>query len=143
MPDRRPICVSIFVVALSLGSERLVSIVVSFPLLASHKMSLFLLVLAFSLQFIPRYVSADNGMDMSMDGPMSLAGASMTPYLHFSHGDTIWFLGWVPQSRGAIGGACVGLFLLGLVDRWLAAIRATADQYWRTRYGVPSITWVL
>ncbi|KAF9553358.1 hypothetical protein CPC08DRAFT_234169 [Agrocybe pediades] len=78
-------------------------------------------------------VLADNGMDMSMDGPMALTGATMTPYLHFSAGDTLWFLGWVPQSKGAIGGACVGLFLLGLVDRWLAAIRSTANTYWRTR----------
>lgn len=73
-------------------------------------------------------------MDMSMDGAMSLTMSSMRAYLHFTPGDTLWFLGWVPLSGGATAGACIGLFLLALVDRWLAAIRATADRAWRIRY---------
>ncbi|KAF8170759.1 CTR copper uptake transporter [Pholiota molesta] len=78
--------------------------------------------------------AADNGMDMSMDGSMSLAAGAMRPYLHFTFGgDTLWFLGWVPASRGAMAGACVGLFLLGVVDRWLAAVRAVAERAWRQR----------
>ncbi|KAF8200097.1 CTR copper uptake transporter [Pholiota molesta] len=78
--------------------------------------------------------AADNGMDMSMDGSMALAAGAMRPYLHFTFGgDTLWFLGWVPASRGAMAGACVGLFLLGVVDRWLAAVRAVAERAWRQR----------
>ena len=35
----------------------------------------------------------DNGMDMSMDGAMSLAEGNMLPYFHFTKGDMLWFLG--------------------------------------------------
>jgi len=98
-------------------------------------MSFALYSLVISLTFIPCLVMADdgNGMDMSMDGSMTLMSGTMLPYLHFTRGDTIWLLGWVPQSPGAVAGACIGLFLLSLVDRWLAAIRAMADSHWRRR----------
>lgn len=86
-------------------------------------------------------VHADNGMDMAMDGAMNLSSSAMRAYLHFSPGDTLWFLGWVPQTGGATAGACIGLFLLALVDRWLAAIRATADSAWRERYVLA--TWIV
>lgn len=74
-----------------------------------------------------------NGMDMSMDGAMSLASGSMIPYLHFTRGDTLWFLGWVPQSAGAMVGACIGLFMLALVERWVAACRAVMEAHWSKR----------
>ncbi|TDL15890.1 hypothetical protein BD410DRAFT_816847 [Rickenella mellea] len=75
----------------------------------------------------------DNGMDMSMDGPMSLAAGHMTPYLHFTPGDMLWFLGWVPQSAGAMVGACIGLFLLAIVERWIGACRSVMEVHWRKR----------
>lgn len=79
-------------------------------------------------------VKADsNGMDMSMDGAMDLSSGSMLPYLHFTPGDNLWFLGWVPQTAGAMVGACIGLFLLALVDRWIAACRAVMDVHWSKR----------
>ncbi|KAJ7780044.1 CTR copper uptake transporter [Mycena maculata] len=74
---------------------------------------------------------AENGMDMSMDDGMTLATGSMLPMLHFTLGDTLWFDGWVPQTRGALFGACVGLFVLALVDRWVAAMRALMEAHWR------------
>ncbi|KAL4078804.1 Ctr copper transporter family-domain-containing protein [Scleroderma yunnanense] len=76
---------------------------------------------------------ADNGMDMSMDGSMGLALGKMVPYLHFTIGDTLWFLGWVPQSVGAMVGACIGLFLLALLERWLAASRSVMELHWNAR----------
>ncbi|KAF8889554.1 Ctr copper transporter [Gymnopilus junonius] len=76
-------------------------------------------------------------MVMNMDGAMSLTSANMVPYLHFSPGDTVWFLGWVPESAGAMVGTCIGLFMLALVERWLAAIRATAERNWPIRQIVP------
>jgi hypothetical protein len=79
-------------------------------------------------------IAQDNGMDMGMDGAMSLASATMKRFFHFTPGDVIWFLGWVPQSRTAVAGASIGLFLLALVDRWLAAIRASAESHWRRKY---------
>ncbi|KAF7303936.1 CTR copper uptake transporter [Mycena indigotica] len=74
---------------------------------------------------------AANGMDMSMDDGMAMANGTMMPMLHFSLGDTLYFEGWVPQTRAALFGACVGLFLLAIVDRWLAAVRSLAEAGWR------------
>jgi hypothetical protein len=69
-------------------------------------------------------------MDMSMDDGMTLASGSMMPYLHFTRGDILWFAGWVPQSSGALAGACIGLFILTLVERWLAAVRRLMEAHW-------------
>ncbi|KAJ3784717.1 CTR copper uptake transporter [Lentinula aff. detonsa] len=75
-----------------------------------------------------------NGMIMSMDGSMDLASGNMLTYLHFTvGGDILWFQGWVPQGPGAMFGACVGLFLLALVDRWIAACRAMMEVHWAKR----------
>lgn len=76
----------------------------------------------------------NHGMDMNMDTGMSLALGSMLPYLHFAASDILWFEGWVPQNKKAIGGACVGLFMLAIFDRWLGAIRSTAEAYWIQEY---------
>lgn len=54
----------------------------------------------------------------------------MLPYLHFTLGDIVWFQGWVPQSAGAVFGVCVGLFLLAIVDRWVAACRSLMEVHW-------------
>jgi len=55
----------------------------------------------------------------------------MTAYLHFSPlSDTLWFQYWVPSSAGALFGACIGLFLLAIFERWIAAGRAIAEQSW-------------
>ncbi len=76
---------------------------------------------------------ASNGMDMSMDGAMDLTMGSMTMWMHFTPGDTVLFYGWVPTSAGAMVGTCIGLFLLALVDRWIAASRAVMEAYWSKR----------
>ena len=70
-------------------------------------------------------------MDMSMDGGMQLMVGNMLSYLHFTPGDTLWFQGWVPASSDTMVGACIGLFLLALVERWIASIRATMEIAWR------------
>ena len=54
----------------------------------------------------------------------------MLPYLHFTTGDVVWFQGWVPRATGPMIGACIGLFLLAVFDRWLAAYRGLIDSYW-------------
>ena len=89
-------------------------------------------VLAFSY-FASLVAAHDNGMDMSMDGGMSLSMGNMIMYLHFTPGDTLWFLGWVASSSGAMVGACIGLFMLGMVDRWLGAMRAVMEMHWHAR----------
>ncbi|CAA7271353.1 unnamed protein product [Cyclocybe aegerita] len=64
----------------------------------------------------------------------SSAHASMVPYLHFTPGvDTIFFLGWVPRSAGAIVGTCIGLFVLAIMERLVAAMRGRMEVVWRYR----------
>ncbi|EMD32720.1 hypothetical protein CERSUDRAFT_57950 [Gelatoporia subvermispora B] len=72
-------------------------------------------------------------MDMSMDGSMALTSGEMLPYLHFTPGDMLWFMGWVPDTTGAMVGTCIGLFLLALVERWIAACRAVIEAHWNQR----------
>jgi hypothetical protein len=81
----------------------------------------------------PVAMAHTNGMNMSMDGAMSLSAGNMLPYLHFTPGDNLWLLGWVPKSTGAMVGACIGLFFLALVERWIAACRAIMEVHWRKR----------
>ncbi len=87
-----------------------------------------------TLAFASLVAAHDNGMDMSMDGSMDLAMGQMLTYLHFTPGDMLWFLGWVPQSAGAMAGTCVGLFLLGVVERWFAACSAVMQAHWAKRF---------
>ncbi|KAJ6492246.1 CTR copper uptake transporter [Mycena sanguinolenta] len=89
------------------------------------------LLLAFVLPLLPLVRADTNGMDMSMDDGMALATGMMMPYLHFTLGDILWFNGWVPQTKGALAGACIGLFILTLIDRWLAAVRSMMELHWR------------
>ncbi|KAI0776532.1 CTR copper uptake transporter [Trametes elegans] len=83
--------------------------------------------------FVPAAHGHDNGMDMSMDGDMDLAEGHMLMYLHFTPGDIVLFNGWVPSSNGAMVGTCIGLFLLALVERWIAACRGVMEAHWRKR----------
>ncbi|KAG1876166.1 CTR copper uptake transporter [Suillus tomentosus] len=73
---------------------------------------------------------ADNGMVMSMDDGMTLAVGNMLSYLHFTPGDTLWFLGWVPKSSGAMVGTCFALFMLAMIERWIVACRGVMEFHW-------------
>lgn len=64
------------------------------------------------------------------DGTTNSTGSSV---FHFSGGDVIWFDGWAPSSPGAIAGVAIGLFLLAIVERWLAAMRTVMEAWWRQR----------
>lgn len=65
-----------------------------------------------------------------MDGGMSLVIGNMLSYLHFTPGDNLWFLGWVPKSSGAMVGTCIALFMLALIERWIAACRGVMEFHW-------------
>lgn len=82
-------------------------------------------------------------MDMSMDDAMNLASGNMLSYLHFTPGDILWFQGWVPASAGAMVGTCIGLFLLAMVERWIAAARAVMQGHWTQRYGVTAVVFTI
>ncbi|KAI0297534.1 Ctr copper transporter, partial [Multifurca ochricompacta] len=55
----------------------------------------------------------------------------MTPYLHFTGGDNLFFKSWHPSSRGAIAGASVALLMLAMSERLLFAVRRAMDTHWR------------
>ncbi|KAF8587336.1 hypothetical protein K439DRAFT_1338410 [Ramaria rubella] len=54
----------------------------------------------------------------------------MKPWLHFTLGDNLFFMAWVPLSAGTVIGACIGLFLLAIVERWVSSMRAVMQVYW-------------
>jgi len=68
-----------------------------------------------------------------MSSASSSGSAMMTPYLHFATGDYLLLKTWQPTSGGAIAGACIGLVVLALFERWLAATRGALDLHWRQR----------
>ncbi|GLB45703.1 putative ctr copper transporter family protein [Lyophyllum shimeji] len=84
-----------------------------------------LLLLTHLLPFATAHSS--NGLDPNMDMPMPLAHGTMTSFLHFTPGDTLWLDGWVPGRAQTLFGACVGLFLLGVAERWVRALRAGVE----------------
>lgn len=59
----------------------------------------------------------------------------MTPYLHFTSGDALFFKSWTPSSAGAIAGASIGVLVLAILERWLSAVRGVLEEHWRRRYG--------
>lgn len=59
-------------------------------------------------------------------------------YFHGTLGDTLWFASWAPSSAGSFFAACFVLFVLGVLDRFLAAVRAMSESRWQARY-VPMV----
>ncbi|TEB21662.1 hypothetical protein FA13DRAFT_1642490 [Coprinellus micaceus] len=57
----------------------------------------------------------------------------MMPFLHATFGGATWFMNWVPQSGRALAAACIGLVILGIIERWLAAIRSMSGALWWPR----------
>lgn len=49
-------------------------------------------------------------------------------------GDNLFFMAWVPLSGGAVAGACIGLFMLAIVERWVAAMRCVMQAYWSRKF---------
>lgn len=55
----------------------------------------------------------------------------MVPYLHFAGGDNLLFEAWHPSSTGAIAGACIGLVLFAIFERWVNGMRGVLEAHWR------------
>ncbi|KAI0794287.1 Ctr copper transporter [Fomes fomentarius] len=55
----------------------------------------------------------------------------MVPWLHFPGGDNLFFESWTPSSPGAIAGACIGLALLAIAERWVNGTRGVLDVRWK------------
>ncbi|EEB90942.1 hypothetical protein MPER_10783, partial [Moniliophthora perniciosa FA553] len=80
--------------------------------------------------------SADIDADSSMHSEIESAGGGMQmmmSYFHITLGDTLWFEGWVPRTNGALAGACIGLFLLAILDRGVAGARGIMEAHWKMR----------
>ncbi|KAG2160079.1 Ctr copper transporter [Suillus bovinus] len=54
----------------------------------------------------------------------------MTPWLHFSGGDYLIFKTWMPESKGAITGACIALVAFCILERWISAFRRQMEIQW-------------
>lgn len=57
----------------------------------------------------------------------------MTPWLHFSGGDYLIFETWMPESKGAIAGACIALVAFCILERWISAFRRQMEIQWGSR----------
>jgi copper transporter 1 len=68
----------------------------------------------------------DSSMDMTMKG-------HMTPYFHFTSGESLFFETWTPSSKGALAGAALALVVLALFERWLSATRMILEAHWNQR----------
>ncbi|RPD81786.1 hypothetical protein L226DRAFT_541428 [Lentinus tigrinus ALCF2SS1-7] len=69
-------------------------------------------------------------MDMSTSNSSTMV--MMVPWLHFTGGDSLIFKSWHPSSHGAIAGACIGLVIFAIFERWVNAMRGVLSVYWRT-----------
>ena len=90
---------------------------------------------SFPLLLLAALVAAHSSTSHGHDeGTISTEGTMMmVPYLHFTIGDAILFREWVPKAPGPFVGACIGLFLLGIFDRWFAAMRRLMETWWKQR----------
>jgi len=57
----------------------------------------------------------------------------MIPWLHFTGGDSLLFKSWTASSPGAIAGACIGLVILAIFERWIAGVRSVLERNWKQR----------
>ncbi|KAF8624804.1 hypothetical protein AX15_005693 [Amanita polypyramis BW_CC] len=77
-----------------------------------------------------------SGMDMGSSPSNStslMMMTMMTPYLHFTGGDYLYFEPLHPSSAGAIAGASIFLVFLAILERLLNAARSSLEVYWRKR----------
>jgi copper transporter 1 len=73
-------------------------------------------------------------MDMNDGMPMPMGGnETMTPFMHFSMTDPLWFEAWVPMGAGATVGACIGLFFIAMIERLLNGMRGVMESWWRRK----------
>lgn len=73
---------------------------------------------------------------MSTDPSSSSANSTKTegimiPYMHFLLGDAVIFKEWIPHGRGAMAGACIGLFFLAILERFSAGMRGVIEAKWK------------
>ncbi|KAI9445439.1 Ctr copper transporter [Lactarius indigo] len=70
-------------------------------------------------------------MDMGGSNTSNSRMDMMTPYLHFTGGDSLFFKSWRPSSNGAVAGASIALMVLAISERLLFSIRGVLEARWR------------
>ncbi|GAA5938780.1 copper transporter family protein [Sporobolomyces koalae] len=79
---------------------------------------------------LPRHAGHDmSGMDMGQ----SNASSAMMMSTHFTTtvgASNLWFSSWTPTTAAATFGACLGLFFLGILSRFLSAVKSCAEVAW-------------
>ena len=66
----------------------------------------------------------------------------MTPHLHTSGSDYLFFESWRPASAGEILGSCIVLLIVSLLDRLISGLRGRLEVYWVSRYDAIQLVWV-
>jgi copper transporter 1 len=62
------------------------------------------------------------------------ASVLMIPFFHLTRGDYLLFKAWRPTSGGALAGACIGVFLFAIFERWVHAISPVLIHHLVQRY---------
>ncbi|BGP34268.1 hypothetical protein JCM10296v2_006083 [Rhodotorula toruloides] len=74
-----------------------------------------------------------DGTDMGMSN--STSAMMMSTFFTTSLGSAnVWFSGWTPTTVGETFGACLGLFFLAVLSRFLSAVKACAEVAWLQSY---------
>ncbi|KAH9979648.1 Ctr copper transporter family-domain-containing protein [Russula compacta] len=68
---------------------------------------------------------------MNMISTYSSEFIMMTPYLHFTGGDPLYFKSWHLSSKRAIAVASIALLALAILESLLHATRGIMDAHWR------------
>jgi len=97
-----------------------------------------LLAFAYSIQLFPLLALAQHN-----HGGSGTEGGTMTMYLHFTPGESVLFGPWILKTDRAIFGTCVGVFMLGMVDRWFSATATIMNAYWNKKYVGIWLAWLM
>jgi len=82
-------------------------------------------------------------LDMDSSNTSTSQMDTMTPYLHFTSGDNLFFKSWRPTSNGAIAGASIALVVLAISERLLSSIRRAIEARWRRSALAMNAVWAV
>ncbi|SCV71527.1 BQ2448_3115 [Microbotryum intermedium] len=71
-----------------------------------------------------------HGADMDMNMSNSSSATMGTSFSTTIGSAQLWFDGWIPTGSSSTAGACVGLALLAIFSRFLAAVRTSCEANW-------------
>ncbi|KAI0790415.1 Ctr copper transporter family-domain-containing protein [Abortiporus biennis] len=75
----------------------------------------------------------DGSSSSSSSTGMSSMSMDMIPWLHFTGGDYFIFKAWRPTSRGEVTGACIGLIVFAILERFVSGCRGVMYRRYKQR----------